>query len=148
MPFHKDGLPDEPTGRKQSTNCSGAIEELRLPEKDLAQDEEWCEIVVHGEKRRIRFHDYADVFRIPGLYEELFYGHLECCSPSYLSNLLDVLAACEAGAPCLARVLVGRVAGDEATVAGNEGGRRLLCRQWRSAGIGGDGATRGEAAAQ
>jgi predicted TPR repeat methyltransferase len=53
------------------------------------QDEEWCEIVTRGEKRRIRFHDYADVFRIPGLYEELFYDRLECCSPSYISNLLN-----------------------------------------------------------
>ena len=53
------------------------------------QDEEWCEIVANGEKRRIRFHDYADVFRIPGLYEELFYDRLECCSPSYVVNLLE-----------------------------------------------------------
>ena len=53
------------------------------------QDEEWCEIVARGEKRRIRFHDYADLFRIPGLYEELFYDRLECCSPSYISNLLN-----------------------------------------------------------
>ncbi len=67
------------------------VEDIRLPDAvdGVDQDEEWCEIVVKGEKRRIRFHDYADVFRIPGLYEELFYEHLECCSPSYISNLLD-----------------------------------------------------------
>jgi SAM-dependent methyltransferase len=53
------------------------------------QDEEWCEILASGEKRRIRLHDYGDVFRIPGLYEELFYDRLECCSPSYISNLLE-----------------------------------------------------------
>ncbi|MFH1268899.1 MAG: methyltransferase domain-containing protein, partial [Planctomycetota bacterium] len=45
--------------------------------------------MVKGEKRRIRFHDYADVFRIPGFYEELFCDHLKCCSPSYIANLLD-----------------------------------------------------------
>jgi len=55
----------------------------------IEQDEERCEIVARGEKRRIRFHDYAAVFRTPGLYEELFYDRLECCSPSYISNLLE-----------------------------------------------------------
>ena len=56
------------------------------------QDEEWCEIVIGGERRRIRFHDYSDIFRIPGLYEGLFYEQLRCCSPSYISNLLDSVA--------------------------------------------------------
>jgi len=55
----------------------------------VGQDEESCEIVAQGETRRIRFHDYAAVFRIPGLYEELFYDHLKCCSPSYIANLLE-----------------------------------------------------------
>jgi len=55
----------------------------------VEQDEERCEIVARGEKRQIRFHDYAAVFRTPGLYEELFYDRLECCSPSYISNLLE-----------------------------------------------------------
>ena len=67
------------------------VEDIRLPNSvnGVDQDEEWCEVVVNGAKRRIRFHDYSDVFRIPGLYEELFYNHLECCSPSYIANLLD-----------------------------------------------------------
>ena len=55
------------------------------------QDKEWCDVVVNGTKRRIRFHDYSDVFRIPGLYEELFYDRLKCCSPSYVANLLESL---------------------------------------------------------
>ena len=61
------------------------VEDIRFPDTvdSVDQDEEWCQIVVNGEKRRIRFHNYADVFRIPGLYEELFYDHLKCCSPSY-----------------------------------------------------------------
>ena len=70
------------------------VEEIRLPNAvdGVDQDEEWCEIVVKGEKRRIRFHDYSDVFRICGLYEELFYDHLQCCSPSYIVNLLENVA--------------------------------------------------------
>jgi len=67
------------------------VEDLWLPDAvdGVDQDEEWCEIVVKGEKRRIRLHDYADIFRIPGFYEELFCDHLKCCSPSYIANLLD-----------------------------------------------------------
>ena len=67
------------------------VEDIRFTDgvDGVDQDEEWCEIVVKGEKRQIRFHDYADVFRIPGLYEELFYDRLKCCSPSYIANLLE-----------------------------------------------------------
>lgn len=67
------------------------VEDVRLPDAadGVDQDEEWCEVLVGDEKHRIRFHDYGDVFQIPGLYEEIFYHYLECCSPSYISNLLD-----------------------------------------------------------
>lgn len=75
--------------RLDRMNCE--FEEIRLPDStdDVGQDEEWCEIEVRDERRRIRFHDYEDVFQVPGLYEELFYERLECCSPSYISNLLE-----------------------------------------------------------
>jgi len=77
--------------RNRLQRIASKVEEVRLPESagSVDQDQEWCEIVVNGQKHRIRFHDYSDVFGIPGLYEELFYGKLECCSPSYLSNLLE-----------------------------------------------------------
>jgi hypothetical protein len=45
------------------------------------QDEEWCEVVLDGRRRRIRFHDYRDVYGIPRLYEHLIYHRLECRSP-------------------------------------------------------------------
>ena len=32
------------------------------------------------------------MFEIPGLYEKLFYDTLECCSPSYVVNLLEDVA--------------------------------------------------------
>jgi len=48
----------------------------------LDQDEEWCEILgSDGSQRRIRFHDYEDIFAIPGLYEHLFAERLCCDSP-------------------------------------------------------------------
>lgn len=52
------------------------------------QDEEWCEVRVDGETRRIRFHDYAEVYSVPGLYERLFYEELECNSPETVCSLL------------------------------------------------------------
>lgn len=65
----------------------------------LSQDEEWCKVTVgDGAPRSIRFHEYGVIFSIPGLYEELFYGRLECSSPTTLAGLLaDALR--EADAP-------------------------------------------------
>jgi hypothetical protein len=66
--------------------------ELYLPPQQdgggLDQDEEWCEVKLDGERRRIRFHDYAAIYDVPGLYEHLFAELLECSSPEVVSNLL------------------------------------------------------------
>ena len=62
---------------------------IRFPEgSDDQQDQEWCELRVDGEVRRIRFHDYAEIFALPGLYEQLFYEELECDSPRTVADLL------------------------------------------------------------
>lgn len=58
-----------------------------------SQDREWCEVVVDGQSRHIRFHDYNEVFSIPGLYEHIFYEQLKCSSPVRMADLLsDVLS--------------------------------------------------------
>lgn len=66
---------------------------VHLPSKRdgeaLDQDEEWCEVEIDGERRRIRFHDYASIYEIPGLYEQLFSDLLECCSPDVVCELLS-----------------------------------------------------------
>jgi len=54
----------------------------------LDQDEEWCEIELDGERRRIRLHDYAAIFDVPGLYEQLFSEQLDCDSPEIVCQLL------------------------------------------------------------
>ena len=66
---------------------------LHLPPKhvlgELDQDEEWCEIETSaGERRRIRFHDYAAIYKVPGLYERLFAEQLDCDSPQVVTDLL------------------------------------------------------------
>ena len=66
---------------------------LHLPARHegeaLDQDEEWCEVEIGGERRRIRFHDYASIYNVPGLYEQLFSELLECCSPDVVCELLS-----------------------------------------------------------
>jgi SAM-dependent methyltransferase len=65
--------------------------QLRLPDKaskSADQDEEWFEVEVDGETRRLRFHDYSEIYSIPGLYEELIYERLRCESPRVIARLM------------------------------------------------------------
>jgi SAM-dependent methyltransferase len=64
---------------------------LRLPDEASAtasQDEEWCEVEFDGTSRRLRFHDYSEIYSIPGLYERLIYERLGCQSPRVIAGLL------------------------------------------------------------
>jgi predicted TPR repeat methyltransferase len=56
---------------------------------DLNQDQEWCEVCVRRKWQRFRFHDYESIYRVPGLYEALFYRRLKCCSPFRVVSLLQ-----------------------------------------------------------
>lgn len=80
---------------------------LHLPEPrdELDQDEEWCEVSINGSQRRIRFHDYHELYKIPGLYEELFYDRLKCTSPSTVRALLEEELGHEGLDPATLRVL-------------------------------------------
>ena len=64
--------------------------DIRFPDTNLGreQDEEFCDVLLDGEIRRIRFHDYDVIYEIPGLYEQLFYDELECRSPTVVVGLL------------------------------------------------------------
>ena len=55
----------------------------------LDQDEEFFEIVEDGQRRRIRCHDYAEIYAVPGLYERIFTDVLSCRSPQVVVDLLD-----------------------------------------------------------
>lgn len=55
---------------------------ISLPDGHSAdQDEEWCILESDDGKRRLRFHDYDEIYALPGLYEQLFYDLLKCDSP-------------------------------------------------------------------
>jgi predicted TPR repeat methyltransferase len=68
---------------------------LRLPGhyRKLPQDAEFCEIRDAGGWRQVRFHDYAALYKHPGLYEYLFYDVLQCDSPRRVVNLLEEVRA-------------------------------------------------------
>jgi hypothetical protein len=72
------------------TFSNGCDFEFRFPDRhDLEQDQEWCELRQQRDWRRLRFHDYSDIYTIPGLYESLFCRTLRCSSPVRVTALLD-----------------------------------------------------------
>lgn len=73
------------------TNDKANILSVQLPEtpEELSQDEEWCVVHYNGLKKRIRFHNYDEIYEIPGLYEYLFYDILRCNSPQVVCSLLE-----------------------------------------------------------
>lgn len=61
---------------------------LPAPGDAMDQDEEW--VVVNTEQgwRKIRLHDYGDVYEVPGLYEKWVYDMFQCRSPQKVADLL------------------------------------------------------------
>lgn len=64
---------------------------LRFPSADtrLLQQDEVCFSLREGDADvRLRFHDYGEIYKRPGLYEQLFYERLKCNSPRKALNVL------------------------------------------------------------
>lgn len=65
--------------------------EIALPPTDLehSQDEEWVVVRTPDQGwKKIRLHDYADVYAIPGLYERWVYEIFRCQSPQKIRAML------------------------------------------------------------
>ena len=67
--------------------------EIRITDEDKRgdQDEESFEVNVDGAFRSLRLHDYDQIFRLPGLYEQLVYQKLKCRTPKRLIGLLQLV---------------------------------------------------------
>jgi predicted TPR repeat methyltransferase len=66
--------------------------QLQFPPKNehaLSQDEAYFFILEAGQTVKLRFHDYAQIYSRPGLYEQLFYDRLKCTSPRKVMELLQ-----------------------------------------------------------
>jgi predicted TPR repeat methyltransferase len=65
---------------------------IRLPATDphqLDQDQAYFLLTEpSGEEAKLRFHDYDAIYNRPGLYEQLFYDRLKCCSPKKVIDIL------------------------------------------------------------
>ena len=55
----------------------------------LNQNEEWIIVKSGNGQEKIRLHDYGDIFKLPGLYEQLFCQRLRCNSPMVICDLLE-----------------------------------------------------------
>ncbi len=67
------------------------IHRIQFPRTDsdsLAQNETFFYLLEPEGKRKLRFHDYGEIYKIPGLYEQLFYERLKCQSPSKVTSIL------------------------------------------------------------
>jgi len=60
----------------------------RVSAHDIDQDEAYFFLVESGKRKKIRFHDYNEIYLHQGLYEQLFYERLKCSSPQRVSEAL------------------------------------------------------------
>ncbi|MFY9225166.1 MAG: methyltransferase domain-containing protein [Blastocatellia bacterium] len=60
----------------------------KIETHNLNQDEVYFFLQEAGEKRKVRFHDYAEIYKNPGLYEQIFYDRLKCTSPNKVTSIL------------------------------------------------------------
>ena len=56
--------------------------------RELDQDEVYFYLLNEGEKEAIRLHDYARIYDVPGLYEQVVYERLKCQSPAKITESL------------------------------------------------------------
>jgi len=57
--------------------------------EQLDQDEVFFFLDEGDGQTKIRFHDYDEIYRRPGLYEQIFYDRLKCQSPSKVASILQ-----------------------------------------------------------
>jgi SAM-dependent methyltransferase len=55
----------------------------------LDQDEAFFYLQESGGQRKIRFHDYGEIYQVQGLYEQVFYDRLKCTSPVKVATILE-----------------------------------------------------------
>jgi hypothetical protein len=74
---------------KRQAQSSTTLEiALPAPGDNLDQDQEWVVVRNGNGWKKIRLHDYDDVYSVPGLYEKWIYEIFNCQSPQQIGNLL------------------------------------------------------------
>ncbi len=65
---------------------------IQFPKPELSnlnQDEAYFYLQGSGGHRKIRFHDYEEIYQVQGLYEQIFYDRLKCTSPTKVATILE-----------------------------------------------------------
>ncbi|MEO6054722.1 MAG: methyltransferase [Chthoniobacterales bacterium] len=57
----------------------------------LMQDEAYFLLTENDKEVMLRFHDYGEIYKRPGLYEQLFYERLKCNSPEKARDILNAV---------------------------------------------------------
>lgn len=65
----------------------------KMDSRELEQDETYFYLQGVDGSRKIRFHDYNEIYQIPGLYEQIFYDRLLCQSPGKVTEILKYALA-------------------------------------------------------
>jgi hypothetical protein len=80
------------TQPKPLSQSSQSTRQLRVafPQQNVpvGQDAEWCVVSDGGSWREFRFHDYAQIYEVPGLYEKIFLEHLKSRSHVVMAEAL------------------------------------------------------------
>ncbi|WP_089726930.1 class I SAM-dependent DNA methyltransferase [Candidatus Thiosymbion oneisti] len=66
--------------------------QIQFPKADLSnlsQNEAYFYLQESDGKRKIKFHDYSEIYSIQGLYEQIFYDRLKCTSPNKVASILQ-----------------------------------------------------------
>jgi len=56
---------------------------------NLKQNEAYFYLQDSGVKRKLKFHDYDEIYQVQGLYEQIFYDRLKCTSPAKVTSILE-----------------------------------------------------------
>ncbi len=92
------------------------------PTPGRRQGEEQFVLQLDGQTREVVLHDYATVYSVPGLYEEVVQGRLQCASPATVADALVEAATTLGTAPADLRAFdlgAGNgVVGEEMTARG------------------------------
>jgi SAM-dependent methyltransferase len=65
---------------------------IQFPKYDMTkqgQDKTYFYLQGSGEPRKIRFHDYDELYQVPGLYEQIYCDRLKCTSPAKVTSILE-----------------------------------------------------------
>ena len=65
---------------------------VQFPKNELSdtnQSESYFYLQGTSNNRKLLFHDYDEIYQIPGLYEQVFYDRLKCTSPNKVTAILE-----------------------------------------------------------